>query len=174
MKANQFLFAAMLVCMAVGQAVMAQTYQSAAGGNWTSLSTWQVQVGENWIAATSFPGQTSSIAVVTIGASHQVYINPGANITIQDINVEASGELTLHTGGKIIIADKMQLAGSYAAAIVVNNTAPTGTITSLACSGATISGTLTEGTAAVGISFTVDYTVGNSGNHFGQPLPPPA
>lgn len=80
MKKQRIIFTAILALMAVGQAVMAQTYQSNGSGNWTSLNTWQLQDGASWVAATSFPGQTSADAVVTIQASHLVYINPGADI----------------------------------------------------------------------------------------------
>ncbi len=170
MKTRKIIFAAMLVLMTIGQSVMAQTYQSTGTGtgNWTSLSTWQEHDGENWVSATSFPGQTSTDAVVTIQADHQVYISPGADIQINDLDVEDSGKLIVHPGGKINIADKMELAGSTVAAIVVNSELPTGTIATLDCAGATLNGTLTEGEAADGVSVEVPYTGGNGGNHFGQ------
>jgi uncharacterized protein (TIGR02145 family) len=43
-----------------------------------------------------------------------------------------------------------------------------GTIGSLDCPGATITGTLTEGVAASGVSASVAYTGGNGGSHSGQ------
>lgn len=45
---------------------------------------------------------------------------------------------------------------------------PAGSIGGLACSSATITGTLTQGTAAAGVSFSVPYTGGNGGSHSGQ------
>jgi uncharacterized protein (TIGR02145 family) len=43
-----------------------------------------------------------------------------------------------------------------------------GTISNLACSSATNTGTLTQGTAASGASFSVPYSGGNGGSHSGQ------
>jgi len=168
MKTKQFLFTAILVLMFVGQTLMAQTFRTAGSGNWTSLSIWQVQDGENWVAVSSFPGQTSTNAVVTIQASHQVSINPGSDIIIEDINVEAAGKLTVLTGGKISINEEMGLAGSTEAAIVVNNEPSTGTIATLNCGGATLNGSLYKGMAASNITVNVPYTGGNGGPHFGQ------
>lgn len=45
---------------------------------------------------------------------------------------------------------------------------PTGSISGLACSSATVTGTLTQGSAAAGVSFSVPYTGGNGGSHSGQ------
>ena len=47
-------------------------------------------------------------------------------------------------------------------------TAAVGSITALNCSSATNTGTLTQGTAAGGVSSTVPYTGGNGGTHNGQ------
>ncbi len=167
MNPKQFLFTAILLLMFVGQTLMAQTFRTAGSGNWTSLGTWEQNNG-SWVAATSFPGQTSADAVVTIQAGHQVSINPGYDIIIKDINVEATGKLTVLTGGKISINDEMGLAGSTEAAIVVNNEPSTGTIATLNCGGATLNCTLFEGVAASNITVDVPYTDGNGGTHFGQ------
>ena len=43
-----------------------------------------------------------------------------------------------------------------------------GSIGSLNCAGATFVGTLTQGTAASGVSSSVPYTLGNGGSHLGQ------
>jgi uncharacterized protein (TIGR02145 family) len=167
MNPKQFLFNAILVLMSVGQILMAQTFRTAGSGNWTSLGTWEQDNG-SWVAATSFPGQTSTDAVVTIQAGHQVSINPGYDIIIDDINVEATGKLTVLTGGKISINEEMGLAGSTEAAIVVNNEPSTGTIATLNCGGATLNGSLYKGMAASNVTVNVPYTGGNGGTHFGQ------
>ena len=53
----------------------------------------------------------------------------------------------------------------------INRASPvsvTGSIASLDCAGATITGTLTDGTVASGVSASVTYTGGNGGTHLGQ------
>jgi uncharacterized protein (TIGR02145 family) len=51
---------------------------------------------------------------------------------------------------------------------VVNQLVVAGIISNLACSSATITGALTQGTAAAGVSFSVPYSGGNGGTHSGQ------
>lgn len=50
----------------------------------------------------------------------------------------------------------------------IQDTDPVGSIGSLNCAGATITGTLLDGVAASGVSASVPYTGGNGGSHTGQ------
>jgi uncharacterized protein (TIGR02145 family) len=50
----------------------------------------------------------------------------------------------------------------------MNVSLPVGAITSLNCAGASLTGTLTEGLAASGVSVSVPYAGGNGGTHSGQ------
>jgi hypothetical protein len=50
-------------------------YRSKATGNWNSSSTWQIYNGITWVNATSYPGQNSNVAMVTIGSGNTVTLN---------------------------------------------------------------------------------------------------
>lgn len=70
-----------------GLPVMAQVtgdYRSKATGNWNSSSTWQIYNGSTWVNATSYPGQNSNVATVTIGSGNTVTLN--VNITAYTID----------------------------------------------------------------------------------------
>lgn len=168
MKTYHILVTAIMVLMSIGQTLMPQSFRTVTNGNLSNPDTWEQSNNDVWEPATSFPGQTSTDAVLTIQESNHVYINPGTDIIIKDINVEATGKLTVHTGGKISIADQLKLAGNAGAAIVVNNEQSTGIIVTLNCGGSTLNGTLTEGEAASNVIADVPYTGRNGENHFGQ------
>ena len=97
-------------------------YRTNQSGNWTTLTNWQQFNGSDWVAATSFPGQISndcSSPLVTIQAGHQMEIQTGSNIIIPNLEIKATGKLTVKSGGKIFVQDQLQLEQNAAGAIVV-------------------------------------------------------
>ncbi len=78
----------------VGFPVLAQVtgdYRSKTTGNWSSSGTWQMFNGSSWVNATSYPGQNSNVATVTIGSGNTVTLN---------VN------MTSYTIDKLIIGDQ--------------------------------------------------------------------
>ncbi len=76
-----------VVFLVVGFPVLAQVtgdYRSKATGNWNSSTTWQIYNGSSWVNATSYPGQNSNVATVTIGSGNTVTLN--VNITSYTID----------------------------------------------------------------------------------------
>jgi CRISPR/Cas system CMR subunit Cmr6 (Cas7 group RAMP superfamily) len=74
------------------------------------------------VEATSYPGEISNDCddpLVSIQAGHQMEIQAGTNITIPKLEIKANGRLTVKSGGKIIIEDKLNLDMQSGAAIVV-------------------------------------------------------
>ena len=65
-------------------------YRSKATGNWGSSSTWEMYNGTAWVNATSYPGQNSNVATVTIGSGNTVTLNV---------------DITSYTIDKLIIGD---------------------------------------------------------------------
>lgn len=77
-----------------GLPVLAQVtgdYRSKANGNWGSASTWQIYNGITWVNATTYPGQNSNVATVTIGNGNTVSLNV---------------DITSYTIDKLIIGDE--------------------------------------------------------------------
>ncbi|NKI28111.1 hypothetical protein HCG49_16250 [Arenibacter sp. 6A1] len=91
-------FVILVFSFLVGLPVFAQVtgdYRSKATGNWNSPSTWQFFNGASWVNATSYPGQNSNVATVTIGSDNTVTLN--TNITSYTINQLIIGD---ESGGK--------------------------------------------------------------------------
>jgi hypothetical protein len=86
---------------ALGQDVSAGNYRSAQTGNWGSTSTWQRWTGSSWVAATATPD--SSAGIITIRNGHTVTV--AASVTVDQVVVEAGGQLTLNSGVTLTIAD---------------------------------------------------------------------
>ncbi len=87
-------FVLIVFFLVIGFPVMAQVtsdYRSKANGNWGSSSTWQIYNGITWVNATSYPGQNSNVATVTIGNGNTVTLNV---------------DITLYTIDQLIIGDQ--------------------------------------------------------------------
>ncbi len=105
-------------------------YRSATTGSWSDTTTWEQAIVENpngdgdWAAATSFPGEITNDCPspqVTILVGHSMEILTGSTIDIPNLKVEAGGKLTIKSGGKIFVQEKLQLDQSAGAAIVVES-----------------------------------------------------
>ncbi|MFD2791560.1 hypothetical protein KCTC52924_02326 [Arenibacter antarcticus] len=80
--------------LVIGLPVLAQVtgdYRSKASGNWNNPGTWQIYNGSTWLNATSYPGQNSNVATVTIGSDNTVSLNTN---------------ITTYTIGKLVIGDE--------------------------------------------------------------------
>lgn len=99
-----------------------QQFRTIASGNWTTHANWEQYNGNSWTAASSYPGEISNYCLnpqVIIQASHQMKIQSGSNINIPNLEIEATGMLTVKSGGKIVIEDQLKLDQNAAGAIVV-------------------------------------------------------
>ena len=85
-----------------------------------------------------------------------------------------SGSVDGFTSGNLFFVSGFAVVGSldrangFSLRCIKDEVLPTGSIGSLNCAGATITGTLTAGVPASGVSASVPYTGGNGGTHGGQ------
>jgi hypothetical protein len=103
------------------------------------------------VTSNGVTGLTATLAAgtFTVGASSLSYTISGTP------SAGGTASFALNIGGKTCVLTR-----------TVN--LPIGTISTLSCGTATNTGTLTAGTAAGGVSFSVPYTGGNGGMHNGQ------
>jgi len=79
-------------------------YRSAGTGNWNVLSTWEVWNGVSWLTPTAGEGTpTSGHAAITIRNPHEVSVT--TNVTIDEVIVEAGGQVTVSNGVTVTVAD---------------------------------------------------------------------
>ncbi len=103
------------------------------------------------VGSTGVTGLTASLAGGTFGNG-----NGTLEFTITGTpSGSGTASFALNVGGRTCTLTR---------AVIQNS----GTISNLACSSATNTGTLTQGTAASGVSSSVPYTGGNGGSHLGQ------
>ncbi len=69
-------------------------YRSAQSGNWGQMATWEYCDGSNWIAASATPTYTDN--VITIRNGHTVTV--ATNVTVDQVMVEAGGQVTINSG----------------------------------------------------------------------------
>ncbi|MBG0860344.1 MAG: hypothetical protein IQL11_12640, partial [Bacteroidales bacterium] len=82
-----------------GQA--AGDYRSFVTGNWNAAGTWQTYNGSAWVAAGSPP--TSANGVITILNGHTVTVS--ANVTVDQVIIDAGGQATVNAGITLTIAN---------------------------------------------------------------------
>lgn len=118
-------------------------YRSVASGNWNNIGTWEKYNGTAWVAATATP--TSADGVITIQAGHTVIVT--ANVTADQITIDAAGILTINSGQTFTLAngagDDLTMNGS----LNIN-----GTLTQSSSSFHQVNGTVT---LASGASHTI-------------------
>ncbi len=92
--------------------------------NWSTAENWEQYTGvdEVWEIATSYPGEITNdcpLPQVTILGGHSMEILTGSNISIPNLKIESTGKLTIRSGGKIFVQEKLQLDQNTGGAIVV-------------------------------------------------------
>lgn len=93
----------------------AQIYRSANSGLWHDLSTWERWSGANWATPTIGEGPPTSVHDgITIRSPHKVRLN--TNVTIDEVIVEAGGQITISNGVMVTVADgpgtDMEISGT--------------------------------------------------------------
>ena len=81
--------------------ITAASFRSQASGDWATAGTWQVFDGTTWVAASAAPATTDN--VVTIRTGHIVAV--AANVSSDQVIVEAGGQVTVNTGVAWTIAN---------------------------------------------------------------------
>ncbi len=81
---------ATMALLAWGQS--AGDYRSAASGNWNAVATWEYYNGSAWVPASATP--TSASGAITIRSGHTVTAT--ANVTVDQVVVEAGGQITVN------------------------------------------------------------------------------
>jgi type IX secretion system substrate protein/fibronectin type III domain protein len=87
-------------------------YRSAASGNWNDVTKWEMYDGNNWVNATSYPGQNSGTAAVTILTGMEIKITaavpqPISALTIMDSitqdhsSIVSTGALTFSSANPV-------------------------------------------------------------------------
>jgi len=81
-----------------------QLYRSAGSGDWSILSTWERWNGTNWVAPSVGEGTpTSGHDTITIRSPDVVIVT--SNVTIDEVIVEAGGQVTISNGVTITVVD---------------------------------------------------------------------
>ena len=148
-----FLFACVTTSV-FGQAV--GDYRSAATGNWNTLGTWQRWSGGAWVVPNAGQGVPSSgVGVITILNTHTISLN--ANISVDQLNINAGGVLKVNSAKTLTIADGIGTDLSNAGLIQVGiATFGTGSIT--------ITGSISNsGTIQMGTAMLATGTINNNG-----------
>lgn len=79
-------------------------YQSAQSGNWNQIATWQRYNGSSWETPTTGQGTpTNASNNITIRDSHTVTVT--ANVTVDQVVVEAGGQVNLTSNVTLTIAN---------------------------------------------------------------------
>ena len=81
--------------------VVSGDYRSAATGNWNAAATWEKFNGSSWVAAVAAP--TSADGVITIQNGHTITVT--ANVTVDEVTVDAGGALTIATAQTLTIGN---------------------------------------------------------------------
>ncbi len=120
------------------------TNMSYTGGNGGSCSAQNV-------SSTGVTGLTASLAAGTLA-------NGNGSVTYTITGTPASS-------GTATFAISL---GGQSCSFAINVSAPAAALSTIDCAGATTSGTLTSGTAAIGVSTAISYTGGNAGTYSAQ------
>ena len=85
----------------VSSAAASGDYRSSATGNWNAATSWEKYNGASWAAAIAAP--TSADGVITIQNGHTITVT--ANVTVDEVTVDAGGALTISTAKTLTIAN---------------------------------------------------------------------
>ena len=141
----------------IGYRLPTETELNAERLSWTNNTS--VGAITSTLKLPSAGGRISSSGLISNVSTFGFYWTSTVNITL-------SSELTIYTNSNGI-GNANRAVGSSVRCIK-DASAITGTLGSINCGTATNTGTLTQGTAASGVSSSVPYTVGNGGSHTGQ------
>ena len=76
-------------------------YRSKVTGNWNAIGTWETYNGSSWVNAVTTP--TSASGVITIQNIHTVSVS--ANVTVDEVIVDAGGAISINNGRTLTIAN---------------------------------------------------------------------
>jgi hypothetical protein len=162
----------------IGSSQVVNDYRSATTGDWNVLETWERWSGTAWVTPTAGQGTpTNAVNVITIQSPHVVTVT--ANVTVDQMTINAGGEVTVENGVTLTVNNgsgtDLTNNGSFTsngtltvtASTVLNNgtftsngvLGGTGTFTQGASASLAIGGTITITTlTATAAGNTVDYT----------------
>lgn len=118
----------------ISEAATSGDYRSLASGNWNSNASWEKYNGSSWAAATSAP--SNSDGVITILSGHLITVS--ANVTADQIVVDAGGEVSISSGKNLTLN-----SGSDDDFIVNGTLTIFGTLTSSGSTTMLLSGSIT-------------------------------
>ncbi len=131
-------------------------YRSKATGAWSSTSTWERFNGTSWIAATVAP--TSTDGVIEILSGHTVSIT--ANVTVDQVVVDAGGSLTVNSGKTLTLANGTGTDMDINGTVTAN-----GTFSQSNSAAMDIAGLFVDGTGSHNFGSGCTVTIKNGGRY---------
>jgi len=83
------------------ETALTDDYRSNGSGNWETAGIWQTFDGEAWVTAGTAPNSMSG--AITIRYGHEIAVT--SNLTVDQVVITASGQVTVNPGVTLTIAD---------------------------------------------------------------------
>src|SRR5215470_16636518 len=98
----------LITLLAIAGSVCAQSagdYRSIASGNWNDATKWEMYDGSNWVAATTYPGQNSGSAFVSIMNATTIMLTASVPYPISFLFVSADPDQVMPAGSLVFSSE---------------------------------------------------------------------